>query len=78
MGWIRDNKTEIQLMTAVVLIAFGCILVMMGFWVQPLGIIHNSVLWILGQILVFAGAVFGIDYHYKSINENNKNNKKEG
>ena len=81
MGWIKDNKTEIQLITAVALIAFGCTLIMMGFWVIPTGIIHNSILIAFGEILTFAGAVFGIDYHYKMIiskkDNNNKTNKKD-
>ena len=62
MGFIKDNKIEIQLVVAVLLILFGCVLVVMAFGVAPLG---NSVLWVLGQILVFSGTLFGIDYHYR-------------
>lgn len=50
-------------------------LIMMGFWVYPLGVIHNSILIAFGEMLTFAGAVFGIDYHYKMLL--NKKNKKE-
>lgn len=67
MNWLKNNKTEFQLIIAALLIGFGCILIMLGFWVAvPVGAIHNSILWIFGQILVFAGAIFGIDYHYKT------------
>ena len=65
MGFIKDNKIEIQLVVAVLLILFGCVLVVMAFGVAPLGIIDNSVLWVLGQILVFSGTLFGVDYHYR-------------
>ena len=65
MGFIKDNKIEIQLVVAVLLILFGCVLVVMAFGVAPLGIIDNSVLWVLGQILVFSGTLLGIDYHYR-------------
>lgn len=57
MSWIKDNKTEIQLITAMLLILFGCTLIMMGFWVYPLGVIHNSILIAFGEMLTFAGAV---------------------
>lgn len=36
-----------------------------GFVVSPIGEIHGSVLVSFGEILTFAGAVFGIDYRYK-------------
>ncbi|WP_178061968.1 hypothetical protein [Bacteroides stercoris] len=77
MSWIKDNKTEIQLITAMLLILFGCTLIMMGFWVYPLGVIHNSILIAFGEMLTFAGAVFGIDYHYKMILNKKEKNKKE-
>lgn len=68
MKWIRNNKTEIQLITAVLLILFGCVLIMMGFWINPLGEIHNSILVAFGEVLTFAGGIFGIDYHYMIVN----------
>ena len=58
MGFIKDNKIEIQLVVAVLLILFGCVLVVMAFGVAPLGIIDNSVLWVLGQYLVFSVSFF--------------------
>jgi len=38
---------------------------MMGFWVSPIGEIHNSVLVAFGEISTFSGCLFGVDYHYK-------------
>lgn len=43
----------------------GCILLGCGFMFPPKGEIHSSVLVAFGEILTFAGALFGIDYHYR-------------
>lgn len=69
-SWIRRHRAEIQLVSAILLIVFGATLVMMGFWVAPMGIVHNSVLVAFGEILTFSGALFGIDYHYKLVYRN--------
>lgn len=62
---LRKHKPTIQLLAAIVLIALGCGLLIAGFILPPPGEIHNSVLIAFGEILTFAGALFGIDYHYK-------------
>ena len=54
-----------QLITSICLVAFGCTLVALGFFVQPTGEIHPSILTAFGEILTFAGAVIGVDYNYK-------------
>lgn len=61
----RERKMNIQLATAVVLALAGLVLIMMGFWVSPVGEIHNSVLVAFGEISTFSGCLFGVDYHYK-------------
>lgn len=70
---IRKHKPTIQLLAAVLLIIVGCGLLIAGFIVPPPGEIHNSVLIAFGEILTFAGALFGIDYHYKYKNHDNNN-----
>lgn len=62
---IRKHKPTIQLLAAVLLIIVGCGLLIAGFIVPPPGEIHNSVLIAFGEILTFAGAVFGMKYHYQ-------------
>ncbi len=62
---IRKHKPTIQLLAAVLLIVVGCGLLIAGFCVPPPGEIHNSVLIAFGEILTFAGAVFGMKYHYQ-------------
>ena len=58
-------KPTLTLLSAVFLIVVGCGLLIAGFVVPPPGEIHNSVLVAFGEILTFAGAVFGMRYHYK-------------
>ena len=61
------NKTElIKLWLAVGLCIFGCSLLLLGFIVNPLGIIHQSVLIAFGEVITFAGAILGINYAYQA------------
>ena len=60
-----EEKHTLQLIMSVLLVAFGCILIIAGFIVKPTGEIHPSVLTAFGEILTFAGAVIGVDYNYK-------------
>ena len=61
-----STRMTIQLGFCILLMIFGCILLMMGFWVIPLGEISPSVLTAFGEISTFAGACISIDYNYKS------------
>lgn len=54
------NKEKISLMTAVVALIFGMGLTLAGFIVSPLGEVHDSVLWVLGQMLIYAGGILGV------------------
>ena len=59
-------KTKsLQLIAAIALCTFGCIMLMAGFLCPPVGEIHHSVLIAFGEILTFSGSLIGIDYHYK-------------
>ena len=64
---LDNKKLTIQLLSAILLIVVGCALLIAGFIVPPMGVIDNSVLIAFGEILTFVGALFGIDYHYKTI-----------
>ncbi len=62
-----ENKrigTRLQLWVAVGLCVFGVSLLAIAFFVRPPGEIHSSVLVAYGEVMTFAGALFGIDYHY--------------
>lgn len=61
----REQEQGIQYLVAIAMIIFGMVLCMMGFWVDPTGIISNSVLAALGQILLLVGAIFHINISWK-------------
>ncbi len=57
--------------TAIVLILFGIILAFVALLMPPPGEIHDSVLFIFAQILIYCGSIFGIDcYISKRIKDN--------
>ena len=60
-----ERKLTIQLILAVTMAIFGCIMIVAAFIVPPTGEIHPTVLTAFGELLTFAGAVLGIDYNYK-------------
>ncbi len=62
------NKTPeniAQLATAATLSIGGLIMLFCGVFIDPQGQIHESLLIGFGEVATFAGALFGIDYHYK-------------
>ena len=74
------HRPTVTLLAAVFLLTVGCGLLIAGFIVPPPGEIHDSVLIAFGEILTFAGAVFGMKYHYQygaghypDINQQNDN-----
>lgn len=54
-----------QIFLAVMLVIFGVVLISAAFFVPPTGIIDPTVLTAFGEILTFAGAIIGIDYHHR-------------
>lgn len=59
------KKHNVQLILGVILAIFGVILIILSFFVPPMGVIHSSVLAAVGEIFTFAGALLGIDYTYR-------------
>lgn len=60
------NSKKLQLICATALVGVGTALLTTGLLMPPPGEIHPSVLVAFGEILTFAGAIFGIDYSYRS------------
>jgi hypothetical protein len=60
-----QTKLSAQLWTASGLTFGGVTLLFMGFWVNPAGVIDQSVLVAFGEVSTFAGGLFGVDYTYK-------------
>ena len=57
-------KDKIAVGTAVAAFILGWGMTLAGFIVEPLGEIANSVLWVLGQALIYAASVFGISGYF--------------
>ena len=62
---IRKDKMIVHLSVACIMCLAGLVLIFSGFWVHPEGEIHNSVLVAFGEVVTFAGALFGVDYSYR-------------
>ena len=56
----HEKKEAIQYATAVGMLVAGLALTVAGFVVAPLGVISDSVLYVLAQCLIYAGSIFGI------------------
>ena len=55
-----EVKTKIAYITAIIAFILGWGLTIAGFIYPPIGAISDSVLWVLGQALVYAASVFGV------------------
>ena len=60
------KKRDIQFIAAYVIAGFGLALITLALFLPPLGEIHPSVVAAFGEILTFAGASIGMDYHYRA------------
>ena len=63
MKWNNQTKEIFAHICAGLLLIFGMAMIIAGFLVPPMGEVHDSLLWIFGQTLVFSGAVLGISLH---------------
>lgn len=56
----KQSKDTITVWSAIGMLLFGVILTASAFCIAPVGEIHDSVLWTLGQCLIYAGGALGI------------------
>ncbi len=49
------------------MLLFGITLTAIGFDLDPAGEVSDSVLWILGQSLIYAGGIFGVAAYTKNM-----------
>lgn len=54
------KKDVIHYVCAVCMIVFGCAMCVASFCLSQNHSVDDSVLWILGQSLLFAGSIFGV------------------
>jgi predicted PurR-regulated permease PerM len=57
-------KQKVAILTALAAFILGWGLTIAGFIMPPVGEIADSVLWVLGQALVYAASVFGITGYF--------------
>ena len=60
MKWNKQIKEELGYLSAFMAFIFGIVITAWGFVTEPVGEVHDSVLWILGQMLIYSASVFGV------------------
>ena len=59
-------KEKASVLTAVAAFILGWGLTISGFIVEPIGEVADSVLWVLGQALIYTASVLGITQYFNS------------
>ena len=57
----KEVRNNIQAVSAIGMLVFGCGLSIAGFCVEPVGSVSESVILIFAQSLIYAGSALGID-----------------
>lgn len=63
----KENKDNITVCSAIAMLIFGCVLTTVGFFLEPMGEVHDSVLWVLGQCFLYAGGALGIANYARGV-----------
>ena len=69
MNLKRDVREKLSIGTCLASFTLGWMCTLVGFFVPPLGVVSDSVLWVLGQSLLYTGAVIGLDFKLKDMKE---------
>lgn len=56
----ENIKEWIQYIICIVCLLGAMTMSFLAMYIDPQGQIHDSILWIIGQVLVFVGSMFGI------------------
>lgn len=59
-------KQKVAMLSGVIAFILGWGLTITGFIVPPLGEIADSVLWVLGQSLIYTGSVLGLTQYFSA------------
>lgn len=54
-------RDKVQFTLAGLLMVFGCVMLMIGLWIEPAGQLHSSVLIAFGEVGTLAASILGID-----------------
>ena len=63
MKILSDTKEVVHNTCAILILLFGCTLCILVFYEEPTGSVDDSILFILGQCLLFAGSTFGLSLY---------------
>lgn len=63
----RADSKDLQIWLAILLLIAGIVLLFLGFFTNPLGVIHFSVMSTSGELFTFASVLLGLDYHYSHL-----------
>ncbi len=61
------RKYTLQVYLAVLMSCLGLGLLFLGLFLPPRGAVDASILVAYGEVMTFAGALLGIDYHYRKL-----------
>lgn len=59
-------KDKLAILSACIAFILGWCMSIAGFWIPPVGEVADSILWILGQALLYAASVFGVSAYFRS------------
>ena len=61
---LKDKKEQVQFLSSIGVLLAGIVLIFIAVFLEPVGVIHYSVITVFGMLLTFVGAVWNIDLHY--------------
>ena len=61
-----NSRSALSSITCILSFLFGWALTIAGFCVDPVGKVDDSVLWILGQALIYCASILGISSYYST------------
>ena len=64
----KDSRlnSKAAFITAIISFVVGWTLVVIGFFTDPKGEVHGSILAVLGEAMVYAASVFGVALYFKN------------
>lgn len=58
----QDLKEWIQYIVCIVCILGAMVMSFLAMYIDPTGEIHQSILWLIAQVLVFSGSLIGVNH----------------
>ena len=71
------KRISVKEWTAILLLTAGVAMAFIALLLPPPGEIHDSVLYVFAQILIYSGTVFGLDSYFTKKINNHYDNRKE-